>query len=619
MGGDGKREIAKVENMKTVEDLVAIPSVCFPAWSPQGDAVAFLSHDPAVGWQVALYDVASDTIRILSQRPVTPARLTWMPDGSGIAVVRPNDKGGSDIWFVLATGSDGESRMVSGSCENRSPMISPDGQWLAYLSGQAGALDVWITPTSGGEPRQLTQNTNPLDESRWMPRWSPDGQWIAYVSSRSGERNNDDVWLASLDGNDHRQLTVGIIVNSNPAWSPDGLWIAIVANTETEHWYGDDADIWRVDPGEGPSVRLTPAGGHSRRLEGAGITWSGDGSSVFALAFRNGDQNIAAVPTNGGVRTQVTNLPGQVSDMALSPDGESLAVIHESQTGPSNLFIMPVAGGRLHQVTRSESAIPQVLMHPERTPYRTFDGLYCDAYLYLPPGFDEDQRYPGLIQVHGGGTNAYGNGWHPVEQWLAAQGYVVYAIEYRGSSGYGREFANLSYADWGGNQTLDAVAAGHWLLDQPYISRIGIYGQSYGGYMTLHSIVAEPELFSAAVDMYGKTNAFTGQAKADRVGRLFSSRDYWCRYAHEVPDAMTRASTVHRLDRIKTPLLIMHGDQDARVPPLESQQVAEALSQSDVPHEYVVYPGEGHGFRKWGHRVDCYTRILGWFDQYLRS
>jgi dipeptidyl aminopeptidase/acylaminoacyl peptidase len=605
--------------MKTVEDLVAIPGVSFPAWSPQGDAVAFLAHDPAAGWQVSLYEIATNSVRLLSDRSVTPARLTWMPDGSSVVVGRPNEEGGSDIWCVPTRDAESETRLVSGPYQNRSPAVSPDGQWIAYLSAQAGALDVWIMPTSGGTPRQLTEKTNPLDESRWMPRWSPDGQWIAYVSSRSGERNNDDVWLASVDGSDHRQLTVGIIVNSNPAWSPDGRWIAVVANTETEHWYGDDADIWRVDPQEGPSVRLTPGGGHTRRLEGAGITWSADGAAVFALAFHNGDQNVTSVPADGGVRTRVTNLSGQVTDMALSPDGELLVLIHESQTRPSNLVIMPVEGGRLRHVTRTESAIQVDLMAPERIPYRTFDGLYCDAYLYLPPNFDERRRYPGLIQVHGGGTNAYGNGWHPLEQWLAVQGFVVYAIEYRGSSGYGREFANLSYADWGGDQTLDAVAAGRWLLAQPYISRIGIYGQSYGGFMTLHSIVAEPELFGAAVDLYGKTNAFTGQANADRVGRLFSSRDYWGRYAHEVPEAMRQASTVHRLDRIKTPLLIMHGDEDTRVPPIESEQVAEVLSQSDVPHEYVVYPGEGHGFRKWEHRADCYTRMLRWFETYLCS
>jgi dipeptidyl aminopeptidase/acylaminoacyl peptidase len=245
--------------------------------------------------------------------------------------------------------------------------------------------------------------------------------------------------------------------------------------------------------------------------------------------------------------------------------------------------------------------------------------LYCDSYLYLPPDFDENGQYRGLIQVHGGGTNSYGNGWHPVEQWLANQGFVVMAVEYRGSSGYGRDFAGLSYADWGGGQTTDAVEAGKWLAAQPFIGKIGIYGGSYGGYLTLHSIVAEPELFGAAVDMYGKTNMVTAQQYADRVGRVFVARDYWNRLALEIPEAMERASTYNRLDRIRTPLLILHGDRDTRVPPIESRQVADKLSELGVEHEYVVYPGEGHGFRKREHRIDCYARMLDWFSRRLAA
>jgi dipeptidyl aminopeptidase/acylaminoacyl peptidase len=161
------------------------------------------------------------------------------------------------------------------------------------------------------------------------------------------------------------------------------------------------------------------------------------------------------------------------------------------------------------------------------------------------------------------------------------------------------------------------VEAGRWLVEQPFISRIGIYGGSYGGYLTLHSIVAEPGLFHAAVDMYGKTNMLTAQRYADRVGRVFVARDYWHRLASEIPEAMERASTYNRLDRIRTPLLILHGDRDARVPPFESEQLAAKLSELGIEHEYVVYPGEGHGFRKREHRIDCHRRMLGWFRRHL--
>jgi dipeptidyl aminopeptidase/acylaminoacyl peptidase len=603
--------------MREIEQLVNVPGAGFPSWSPDGAHLAYLFDQPGVGWRLWLYDAATTERRMIGDRPVHPSRPAWSPDGTLLALVRANNEGGSDIWLVPTGEGEEERRLVGGPWETRSPSFSPDGAAIAYISGEAGMLDLWLIPTIGGAARRLTTATNPLDEPRWTPQWAPSGAWIAYISSRSGERNNDDLWFVSPDGAAHRQMTTGLIVNTNAAWSPDGARIALVGNTDNEHWYGDDADIWSIDAKEGPPQRLTAAGGHSWRLEGGGLGWSPDGRTIYALSHHNGDRNITAVPSDGGVRTAVTNVTGTITDFALSPDGRTLAYIHASQTSPPDLFVIPLAGGRPTRITDCYRAMDGSEQRPERVPYRSFDGLYCDAYLYLPHDFDERKVYPGLIQVHGGGTNAHGNGWHPVEQWLAAQGFVVLAVEYRGSSGYGRDFAGLSYADWGGGQTRDAIAAGEWLQAQPYIGKVGLYGQSYGGYLTLHGIVAAPDLFAAAVDMYGKTNMFTAQAHADRVGRVFVARDYWGRLADEIPEAMERASTFQHLGRIVTPLLILHGARDPRVPPMESAQVAETMARAGLPHEYIVYPGEGHGFRKREHRIDCYERMLGWFTRYL--
>jgi dipeptidyl aminopeptidase/acylaminoacyl peptidase len=605
--------------MLSVEQLVDIQSAGFPAWSPSGDALAYLLDRPGIGWQLWICEIETGERRPLSDSSVSGARAAWSPDGSRLAVTRGNEQGGSDIWFVAADGSGQERRVAGGPWETRSPSFSPDGSELAFISGEAGQLDVWVVPTNGGEARQMTRNTNPLDEPRWRPSWSPDGDWIAYVSSRSGERNNDDVWVVSADGRAHRQLSTGLMVNTDPVWSPNGQHVAVVANTVMEHWYGDDADVWRIPFAPGDMQRLTPDGGHSWRLEGTGLAWSPDGGTIYGLSLRNGNKNVSAVPATRGVRTAVTNFTGTVTDFAISPDGTMLAYILATQTAPPDLFVVPLAGGRPQRLTDCALSVGETLDEPERIAYRSFDGLYCDAYLYLPPDFDDSKRYPGLVQVHGGGTNAYGNGWHAPEQWFSRQGFVVLAIEYRGSSGYGREFAGLSYGDWGGGQTRDTVAAGEWLQAQPYISNIGIYGGSYGGYMTLHGIVAAPDLFQAAVDMYGNTNKVTAHQYCDRVGRVFVARDYWGRYPEEMHELMDNASTYQHLHRIKTPLLIMHGAEDKRVPPEESEQVAATLRAQNLPHEYVVYPGEGHGFRKREHRIDCYTRMLDWFNTYLND
>jgi dipeptidyl aminopeptidase/acylaminoacyl peptidase len=362
-------------------------------------------------------------------------------------------------------------------------------------------------------------------------------------------------------------------------------------------------------------------GGVTHRRDGGTLAWSPDGTSIFARTHANGATEIASVRLADGLVTRVTNLGGVVGDFALSTAGglSHFALIFGGQTAPPEVSICAADGGLPAPLTSAGARVRAPLSPPIRMPFRSYDGVYCDAYLYLPPGFTGGTRYPALVQVHGGGTNSHGNGWHPIEQFLAQRGFIVYAIEYRGSSGYGRTFADLSWGDWGGGQTHDAIAAGAFLRAKPYVGKVGIYGGSYGGYLTLHAITAAPDAFDAAADLYGITNRFDYFDRSDRVGRVFVTRDYGGRGPRDAPDAYLRASTHHRLDRIRTPLLVLHGAEDRRVPPVQSEEVVAALREHGVPHDYVVYPGEGHGFRKREHRIDAYERLAGWFTRYLAT
>ncbi|HUZ00964.1 MAG TPA: LpqB family beta-propeller domain-containing protein, partial [Thermomicrobiaceae bacterium] len=158
--------------MDTVEQLVDVPSVGFPVWSPDGETLAYLLDRPGAGWQLWCCALATGERRALSERPVAGVRPSWSPDGRRLAVVRGNAEGGSDVWLVDAAASVEERRLVGGAWETRSPSFSPDGTRLAFVGGQAGSLDVWVVDVDGGEARRLTERTNPLDEPRWTPRWS---------------------------------------------------------------------------------------------------------------------------------------------------------------------------------------------------------------------------------------------------------------------------------------------------------------------------------------------------------------------------------------------------------------------------------------------------------------
>lgn len=594
--------------------IADIPTPAMPAWSRDGTRIAYLWDDGA-GWELWVAGIdGSDRRRIAPDAVLS--QIDWSADGSEVVYTR-RVQGGAAIGVVSV--SDSTIRPLTSGPRDRSPQWSPDGKSIAFISGRSGHLDIWTVSTTGGAPAPLTERTNPLDEPRWTPRWSPDGQWIAYVSSRSGERNNDDLWIVSADGRQHRQLTTGLIVNTDPIWSADGRTLAIVANTAVEHWYGDDTDLWLAFVDDVRPRQLTRHGGVTRKIDGGGVAWSRDGQSIFCLTHSNGATNIASVRVADGLLTRVTNQDGVVSDFAYSPVTDSFGAIVASQTAPPELAVVSAEGGLAVPVTSVGSRVGETLTSPIRMPFRTFDGLYCDAYLYLPSGFTSGVRYPALVQVHGGGTNAFGNGWHPIEQYLAQRGFIVYAIEYRGSSGYGRPFADLSYGDWGGDQTKDAIAAASFLRSKGYVAEVGIYGQSFGGYLSLHAVVAAPDAFAAAADLYGITNRFDYFDRSDRVGRVFVMRDYGGRGPEDAPADYLRASTHHRLREIRTPLLILHGSEDTRVPPVQSEAVVEQLRAHGIEHEYVVYPGEGHGFRRREHRIDAYGRLAAWFHRHLSS
>jgi len=593
--------------------IASIPTPAMPVWSPDVSSIAYLWDDGA-GWE--LWTVAIGAVPRRLATGAALAQIDWSSRGDAIAFTQRID-GGTAI--AVCDPESGAVRRLTDGPRDRSPQFSPDGTTLAYIGGGSGSNDIWTVATAGGAATRLTDRTNPLDEPRWNPRWSPDGRWISYVSSRSGERNNDDLWVVSSDGARHRQLTTGLILDTDGFWSPDGTTLAAVAVTEVENWYGDDADLWLIGLDDLRPERITRAGGLTHRRDGGTLAWSADGEFVYSLAHQSGSHEIASVRVSDGLITRATCLEGMVSDFALAWTGGSgqFAMVVARQTAPPEIAVCTVDGGLPAPLTNAGLRVEVDVSAPVRMPFRSYDGIYCDAYLYLPPDFTGSRRFPTLVQIHGGGTNSFGNGWHPIEQYLAQQGFIVFAIEYRGSSGYGRDFANLSWGDWGGGQTLDAVAAAAFLRSKPYVGRVGIYGQSFGGYLTLHAITTAPLAFDAAADMYGITNRFDYFDRSDRVGRVFVTRDYGGRGPRDAPDAYLRASTHHKLASIQTPLLVLHGAEDTRVPPIQSEEVVAALRANGIPHDYVVYPGEGHGFRRREHRVDAYERLAGWFNRYL--
>ena len=260
----------------------------------------------------------------------------------------------------------------------------------------------------------------------------------------------------------------------------------------------------------------------------------------------------------------------------------------------------------------------QGLVEPVEISYKSYDGLYIQAFQFNPPGFNARNEYPALVMVHGGGTNTAYKQLSLIEQYLAQQGYVVLIVNYRGGSGFGRAFQDLGTNDWGNGQAIDAAHAATFIREQSWSSgKVGIYGYSYGGITSMAAISRVPNAFDAAVPMAGIYDFSDAYTNADRLGKIFIKTGH-SGSPEEKPEIYAISNALSRVKDVKTPLLIMHGEADVRAPFQQYVLAVDILEKEGKVFESKSYPNEPHGFRNPANRIDMYTRLEVWFDKWLR-
>ena len=312
--------------------------------------------------------------------------------------------------------------------------------------------------------------------------------------------------------------------------------------------------------------------------------------------------------------------------MQLSPDigpnSDTTAFMFSSPSRPWDVFVTGERAIEARALTRSLPAAidPATLVEPSHVRYPGADGEDVPALLFLPyaEALRDEMIPPAIINIHGRPTAQHHREWNVATQVFVNAGFVVLEPNPRGSTGYGKKWREANRGDWGGNDLEDTARGAAWLGDQKLAdpARIGVYGGSYGGYLTLMSLSLRPDRFAAGVSVVGVVSWKT-MAETTR-GDL---RDYLIReFGDPAKDAelYRERSPLTHASKIRAPLLILQGENDPRVPRSEAEQVVKALRDSGKPHEYHVYPGEGHGFRVTENRIDALRRALDWFDRYLR-
>ena len=539
------------------------------------------------------------------------------PDGTWVAV-SASTPDFSGIFLAAVDGGSDPSPWVEGS----SPVWFADGSGIVFSRDG----DLWRVATGSSEPARVTGDAE--DERAARP--SPDGSTIAFYSGRSGHQ---DIWTVPADGSaPPTRLTHGSMAADDfrfaPSWSPDGSRIALLGTSKDEYWYEDLAYIYLLDPATG-AEEIVPMQVHATDwLHNHTVTWSGDGSELFFPYHERAEVELWRVPAAGGVATRVTNMGGAFRAYHATSDGSAFVFLRSTSTRGTEVDHVSAAGGGVRRLTHFSTRW-RGLVDAEEVSYRSWDGLYIQGFLFRPPGFsaqgdatDSDSgpapTYPALVMVHGGGTNAHLKGLSLTEQYLAQLGYVVLAVNYRGGSGFGREFQDLGVRDWANGQARDAAAAADFLRAQPWSNgKVGIYGYSYGGITSMAAIARVPDAFDAAVPMAGIYDFGDAYTNADRLGKIFIRTGHGGA-PEEQPDIYAVSNTLARVPSVATPLLIMHGEEDVRAPFRQYQLAVEILEREGKVYESHSYPGEPHGFRNPMNRVDMYQRLEAWFDRWLK-
>jgi len=586
---------------------------------------------------------------------------TWSPDGKTVAFVS-NLSGRNNIWVVPSEGGWPTQLTVSNERQT-SPTWSPDGKWIAYTSDYDGdeQWDIFLVSPKTGQIVNLTNTREIAEES---PTWSHDGRYLAYiVKPKTSSVFEIDVYDTVM--RDVKHLTTGTAkdrMNVAPIWSADGAFIVYTQ----EQAKGTDSNIFVVDVATSQSTLLTPHDGEytysandvspdgkhvlitsnagdghdnvglldipSKKIrwltrekwESSGGSFSPDGKLLTYTGNVDGNSDIYLYDFASG-KARALPLPKGVNHVAGRPspftrDSSHLLYNHTGPTAPSDLWVHNLADGKSHQLTHSlvGGVRAEDMVEPHLVHYPSKDGKWTiSAFVYVPYNLPHNPEHPAIVLVHGGPAAQTMNTFNRFVQYMANQGYLVIAPNYRGSTGYGKEFQHANLFDMGGGDLQDVLAAADWIKQTGYVDpkKLILMGGSYGGYLTMMGVTKAPEVWAAGVPIVPFVNWFTEIQHEDPV---LQQSDLATMGDLEKNKALYEdRSPINFVDQIKAPLYLLAGGNDPRCPKEEAQQVVDAAKKRGGGVEYKVYENEGHGFAKVENQIDAYKRVADFLKAHV--
>lgn len=586
---------------------------------------------------------------------------SFSADGNWVSVIS-NISGTPQLYVIPAAG--GWPRMVTNGDD---PVVgaewSPSSDWIALTIAPGGGLNtqVYVVHPDGTALRRLTDGGK---DNNSFDTWSEDGKTIVIDSNRRDPAARD-TYAIDLASGELRLVAHNPGIGAVTSLTRDaqrGLLFRLRSRSDNNLYLldlksGKDTLITPHDPPGNFNGEITLAGdtvylttNKDRDLEAFGrvrLNANGTPGPIEVLAERkdaeldgfalNKQATMAALFWNVGGRTELAlfdlgsgktvatpKLPGELAGGIFSHDGSQLALTISGSAQPADVWIMDIHTKEFRQISFSPHAGVDLstLVRPELVTFPAHDGLQLSGWLYrpkslTPPGANSSNSGAYVISFHGGPEGQERPAFRSDYQALLSRGIGVFAPNVRGSSGFGKKFVNLDNGELRFNGVKDIKSCVDYLVSNKIADpkRIGIMGGSYGGYMTMAGLTEYPDLFAAGVDLFGIVNFATFFEHTQPWMAAISTIEYGDPVTQK--DLLAKLSPIYKLDRIKAATMVQHGANDTNVPVIEAEQIVKNLKERGVPVDYILFPDEGHGFRKIPNRIKSTVEMVRFFNEHL--
>ncbi len=525
------------------------------------------------------------------------------------------DEGGNELNHLYVQAPDGQPRD-----------LTPGEKVKAAFAGWRRDDEAFFVVTNERDPRYFDLYEYQAEgygrqlvfENRvgWgIEGVSPDGRWVLLQEVV----DNDESHLHLLDRRDPdaelRRITEGSASHALLSFAPDSQRVYYQTDA-----HGEFDQAWAYDIGTGEHEAVIQADWDVQFLR-----FSRNGRYRASGINQDGTTALTILDLESGQPVSLESLPGGDFGAPTFSRGERWTALYlDEDTSPNNLFVLNLETGESRQLTRTLSPAidAAALVDAEVIRYPSFDGLEIPAFLLRPHGASPEDPVPAVIWVHGGPGGQYRTGYRADIQHLVNHGYAVLAVNNRGSSGYGKTFYHADDRKHGEVDLQDCVWGKKYLEQLGWVdgSRVAIMGGSYGGYMVVAALAFEPEVFDVGIDIFGVTNwvrtlkSVPAWWEAGRRGLYGELGD-----PEKEEERLRRISPLFHASNIRKPLLVVQGANDPRVLQVESDEIVQAVRANGVPVEYIVFPDEGHGFRKKANRIEASEKYVQFLDRHLKG